>query len=190
MDSRKFTGNNLIYFILTMSLFAVSFSCISLKYRKSEPVKKEIKYDESFDPLSLNDDDIIIKDEVKEMVRSEPIPDRGPGTLDLTEPPVESVSGYRVQIYLTQDFLEADSIFKIADSIFIDEIYLIFDTPNYKIRVGDFLSRSDAVELQKQAISAGFRNAWIIRTKVDFLKSKKRIPGIETVKSDSTEIKD
>ena len=81
--------------------------------------------------------------------------------------------GYRVQIYTTQVLYEADSILMRADSLFLGEAYLRFDAPNYKIRVGNLISRSEAEQLQRFSRTVGFPRSWVLRTSV-FVNPRKR----------------
>lgn len=79
--------------------------------------------------------------------------------------------GYRVQIAALSNQDEAMQIKKEAMLKFADQgVYLIFDPPFYKIRVGDFVSRYDAEKLQQQAIQLGYKDAWIVRTRVKVRK--------------------
>ena len=120
-----------------------------------------------FDPLALNDDDIIIRGMSMPSFNSES--DTVSANIDydlMTE-------GYRVQIYTTQDLYEADSILGVADSVFFGEAYLRFDAPNYKIRVGNLTSRSNAEELQRYSRGVGFPRSWVLRTSV-FVNPRKK----------------
>ncbi len=81
--------------------------------------------------------------------------------------------GYRVQIAALSNQDEAMQIKKEAMLKFADQgVYLIFDPPFYKIRVGDFVSRYDAEKLQQQAIQLGYKDAWIVRTRVKVRKTE------------------
>ena len=53
--------------------------------------------------------------------------------------------------------------------------YRVFDPPFYKVRVGDFINWYDAEKLQKLAIQKGFREAWVIRTKVNLMRARKQL---------------
>ncbi len=122
-----------------------------------------------FDPLALNDDDIIISGISMPSFNSES--DTVSANIDydlMTE-------GYRVQIFTTQYLYEADSILGVADSVFFGEAYLRFDAPNYKIRVGNLTSRSNAEELQRYSRSVGFPRSWVLRTSV-FVNPRKKEP--------------
>ena len=76
------------------------------------------------------------------------------------------VLGFRVQIYGTPDEEIAREIRTEAILKFSEEVYLSYDSPYYKIRVGNCLTRFDAEDLQRQAVEKGFENAWVIRTLV------------------------
>src|SRR3990172_7689147 len=121
---------------------------------------------EDFDPSTLGDYDI---DDSKP-ARSGDGPVRIDGILkgasqrDSVE--TRQQSGYRVQILSTRDEEEARNVRRDAILKFQDSVYLMFDDPYYKVRVGDCISRFDADKLQEAAITKGFPEAWVIRTNV------------------------
>ena len=51
-------------------------------------------------------------------------------------------------------------------TIHTEKIYIIFEAPNYKLRVGDFLDRDDAELMRMKLVSSNFPSAWIVRTKI------------------------
>ena len=58
---------------------------------------------------------------------------------------VQSVSeGYRVQVLATRYFERADSLAVIMKNTVNDSVYVDFEAPNYKVRVGDFIDRDSA----------------------------------------------
>ncbi|MCH8927167.1 MAG: SPOR domain-containing protein [Candidatus Marinimicrobia bacterium] len=115
-----------------------------------------------FDPLSLNDDDIIINgaDMPAFSNRSKELSDTSNIDYNIM------VAGYRVQVYTTQNISEADSILTLTDSLFNGEAYLQFDAPLYKIRVGNLKSRANAETLQLVTRKKGFPRSWVLRTRV------------------------
>jgi hypothetical protein len=132
------------------------------------PPEEEINttpQDETFDPLTLNEEDII------NLTPSGLKPYPSPGSAAENEPssPVTSlkeVQGYRVQIYVTGEEFEARAIEEEALLQFDESVYLIFDPPNYKIRVGNCLTRTQANALREKAAKLGYRDAWVVRSKV------------------------
>ena len=73
--------------------------------------------------------------------------------------------GYRVQILATRYFDYADSLAISISSKIIDSVYVEFETPNYKVRAGDFIDRDSAELLQQKLLNMGYKSAWILRTK-------------------------
>ena len=74
--------------------------------------------------------------------------------------------GYHVQILATRYFDYADSLATSISSKIIDSVYVEFETPNYKVRVGDFIDRDSAELLQQKLLNMGYKSAWILRTKI------------------------
>ncbi len=79
----------------------------------------------------------------------------------------EIVQGYRVQVFSTTDFTQAQSGRSEAQELFPDQqIYLVYEPPTYKIRVGDFLARFDAEQFMTEAVARGFSTAWVVPERV------------------------
>jgi len=75
---------------------------------------------------------------------------------------IQSVSeGYRVQVLATRYFERADSLAVIMKSTLSDSVYVDFEAPNYKVRVGDFIDRNSAESLQQDLVQMGYNSAWI-----------------------------
>jgi hypothetical protein len=129
--------------------------------KKSE----EIPYEEDFDPLTLNDDDLNIVPSAKsgqtESVQRQVI--LVPKT-EKTE--VESVQGYRIQLIATTDENRARETKKIAMLKLKEKVYLVFGAPNYKIQIGDCLTYDEAKAVRDEAVNNGFPDAWIVPSKV------------------------
>ena len=137
-----------------MKLFCIYLSLIAPVLCQDQ---SEI-FDESFNPDSLNEPPLewpIILfpgDRLQEKETSVEV--------DSTD------EGYRVQVISTQNFEVADSLVKELSPLFNNEVYITFDPPNYKIRVGNFQFRSDAEKAESRLKRMGYRNAWIILTRI------------------------
>jgi len=152
------------YVVLVLITFALA--CTAGKKNTTQPPEADrLRFDESFDPVSLNDDDIIIGN--KEVKSS--------GSLDRTNTnavvrsTVKEVDGFRVQLLATKNFEMASLVEQEATNKFAEsgqKTYLIFEEPLYKIRIGDFTDRETAEEFRKLARSQGYRQAFIVRSKV------------------------
>tara|TARA_Y100000590_G_scaffold365043_1_gene423723 strand:- start:12437 stop:12844 length:408 start_codon:yes stop_codon:yes gene_type:complete len=128
--------------------------------------KRKIKFDESFDPSTLNEPKIKLPIILRP---DEPLP---PEFLPAEGDTV--VEGFRVQVISTQNLEQANRLFAQLSPLFEGDVYIIFDSPNYKVRVGNFLSRSTAEEARKRISALGYKAAWIIRTQIKRLSSSRR----------------
>jgi hypothetical protein len=149
-------------------IFFVIFSTMSCASKKElqKPGETDLPINEDFDPLALEDDDIIIPERKQTEARSE-FDERIFERIESdTTAEAELVSGYRVQICAFSDERAAREIRKEAILKFNQEVYLTYDSPYYKVRIGDCLSRFEADNLQQLAIEKGFKDAWVVRTKV------------------------
>ena len=129
------------------------------------PPQNLYKYDESFDPLTLEDDDIIIaSDEYTRVVDN---PGNNPDSVKITS--LKEVTGFRVQILATKN-IETASLFEQEASERFNNLdhktYLIFEAPLYKIWVGDCKKRTQAEELRDMATQYGYRESFIVKTKI------------------------
>ena len=80
---------------------------------------------------------------------------------------INLIKGYRVQIVISQNEQELQDV-KIEIEKSIDEqIYIIFELPNYKLRVGNFLNRKEAENFQKKIVRLGYRTAWVVPTMIE-----------------------
>ena len=81
---------------------------------------------------------------------------------------IQSITeGYRVQVLATRYFDRADSLAVIMKNTVSDSVYVDFETPNYKVRIGDFIDRESAESLQEDLVQKGYNSAWILRTRIN-----------------------
>jgi cell division septation protein DedD len=157
---------------LVFSLLPLVSCSLSQFGGKGEPKTKESKpeavaYQEDFDPLTLNDDDIKITP-----------PDRtGAGAAaqqrtvvvpktEKSQSSGEMVQGFRIQLMATTSETQAREIKKNAMVKLQGKIYLVFEGAQYKIRMGDFLTRDDANGVLETVKAGGYPDAWIVRSMV------------------------
>ncbi len=154
------------YFIVLLSFLLIACAGTKETTTKTPEVVASPRYDESFDPLTLNDDDIVIGPEKSTAV--------SPGEPNETiQTPVEKtrkeVNGFRVQILATSNIETASLTEQEATDRFEKaghQTYLRFEAPLYKVRIGNCLKRSEAEELRELAISYGYSGAFIVKTRV------------------------
>ena len=76
------------------------------------------------------------------------------------------IEGYRVQALVTRNTHSADSIRAVLSDKIDEDVYITYEVPYYKIRVGNCVDRKQAEELQLKLRDLGYSAAWIIRTRV------------------------
>ena len=153
------------YLFLLSALFLMGCAGTQEVVKDDTPIQDLYKYDESFDPLTLDDDDIIIAgDENSQII------DNSGNIPDIDKPMVvKEITGFRVQILATKN-IETASLFEQEASERFNNLdhktYLIFEAPLYKIRVGDCKERAQAENLRDQAMQYGYRESFIVKTKI------------------------
>ena len=163
--------------IVVLLIIVFGFGCASTqkttKQEQQKPPKPEIKQVEDLDPLALTDDNFVIEPKYKEPKSDNNITYFQKDSIISTESDSEmvkiiTVRGFRVQIGQVINEEDAAEVRREAMLTFENaNVYLVFDAPNYKIRVGDFEKRRKAEELQDKAISLGYKDAWIVPTMVE-----------------------
>lgn len=156
-------------------------SCASMKKTTAPAAAKEQAksgaFDESFDPLTLKDDDIVISGK-----KEQPAPEQktaSPTTASksskITAGELQETDGFRVQLFATRSIETATVGQQKAEQLFgarHQKVYLIFETPFYKLRIGDLLSRKEAEQLRDEAKTYGYDQAFIVRSKVQVTKDQ------------------
>jgi len=72
---------------------------------------------------------------------------------------------FRIQIFESSVASIARAEAKRFQNIFGDTVYIDFETPLYKLRIGSFKNRRNAEEAIGSISKLGAKDAWIIRTK-------------------------
>lgn len=78
----------------------------------------------------------------------------------------ESISGYRVQVVASMLRQEAAGIAIVVKDLIPVPVYIEYDEPFYKVRVGDFRTESEAEEIRKILVENGYDSAWIVETEI------------------------
>ena len=79
-------------------------------------------------------------------------------------------SGYRIQLISTQNLAEAISVKARADSTCSVPVYVDFEPPNYKVRIGNYITNEEAMIMQNGMQGQGFDNAWVVPSKIVVVK--------------------
>jgi hypothetical protein len=114
---------------------------------------------ENFDPFSLPRKDLFYEAlETESLVVEDDLP--------LEE--LEDRGGFQVQLIATPQAELAEDMSNQAKMLFpAQPVVMVFDPPNYKVRIGKAVSREMAEELKRQAMRLGYTEAWVVHRKAD-----------------------
>jgi len=159
--------------ITALSLFALLLSGCgpsgsTQKETPTPPEEREqrvplSRYEKSFNPSRYDD-------EITEIQRQHTIEqERAAAERQRDSVVVESTftQGYRIQIFASGNIDEANAMRLIAaQRIMDDSLYVVYDPPVYKVRLGDFITRTEANQKLAAVIAQGFTDAWVVGDRV------------------------
>ena len=115
------------------------------------------KYERTFNPVDFDEDVNIVKAEEKKQQSALD----GPSLLVTALP--ETIPGFRIQLLLTKDIDEANAVKDSVTSHIPDDwAYIIYDSPYYKVRFGNFSDHISANVALKRLINEGYQDAWVV----------------------------
>lgn len=79
---------------------------------------------------------------------------------------------YRIQLFSTKVYGEARNELQVAEEIFDRPLFMDYEVPYYKIRVGNFADRDKAEKYQQRARAAGYQNAWVVMVTVNIQEAQ------------------
>ena len=77
------------------------------------------------------------------------------------------IEGFRVQVLATSSQENAERLRYELAIEYGKDIYIVFEAPNYKVRIGNFIDRRLAEKLRLELINKGYPSSWIIRTRIE-----------------------
>ena len=95
------------YWFILLTIFIMGCAGTQEVVKDDTPVQDVYQYDESFDPLSLNDDDIIIAGDENIQIIDNSVNNPNPDNPTV----VKEINGFRVQILATKN-IETASLFE------------------------------------------------------------------------------
>ncbi len=158
------------FFVIIPLLALLMLSCAKSAKRMT-PAEEETPAAPLYDPLATSADREVVPEVYPVTVAT--VADPGdslvgrPGmTYDAYDSATSVISPtevYRVQVFTSRLYAEANAERALAEEIFNLPVHLDYEVPYYKLRVGDFLTRGDAEEMVSEIKSIGYRNAWVAR---------------------------
>ena len=138
-----------------MKLIILLFSIISILHGQNNKIK--------FDPNKLRDPELKWP-KIINPINSKNLSNQDSTSLDSASIIVE---GFRIQLFATRDRFNAEKFQIDLGKIYDKKIYVIFEAPNYKVRIGNFIDRNRAEKVRSEFSKKGYPSAWIIRTKIE-----------------------
>lgn len=68
---------------------------------------------------------------------------------------------FRVQIFASSSLEKAEAVATQARTVFSERVYVEYSAPLYRVRVGDFSVKEEALALKERAVQVGYDGAWV-----------------------------
>ncbi len=168
-----------IRLVLVVALLTVLTGCQGSFNRKAgeeSAVRAERIED---DPLGLAADFAVVPGHAKAATAADSATGKTTGAVDKV-PAVGAaattgrVESYRIQLFTSKTYQPAMTELNIAREVFDQKVWLDYEVPYYKIRVGDFADRESAEKYVPAAVEAGYSNAWVVKVNLD----ARRLEGV------------
>jgi hypothetical protein len=79
----------------------------------------------------------------------------------------ETILGFRIQVASTASVDDAGTVKAAAQDLFrTDTVYVVYDPPVYKVRLGDFPTRLEANQRLPLVQEGGYPDAWVVPDRV------------------------
>lgn len=103
------------------------------------------------------------------------------GAKKLSEAVSDTVQGFRVQVLFTQEIETAAALRDTLNTLLPEEyVYIVYEQPYYKVRVGNYTDRVNANDMLRKMIAKGYSDAWVVPDNVlTNLPPKPQPPPVE-----------
>ena len=131
------------------------------------------------DPLGMSADFAVVPGHATEVTIDSAATNAAGGAVDSVRINMPGQTGdrtesYRIQLFTSKTYQPAMTELKIAREVFDKKVWLDYEVPYYKVRVGDFPDREAAEKYVPAAAEAGYKNAWVVKVNVGM----RRLEGI------------
>jgi len=172
MKISKNIYSGISFAILLFLLFTVWSGCRGTFDRPQETRPTETRDDGGsvYNPIGLPEDAAIVPEKypILASVDSTAATDSvSVFTVDAIDSLIDDFETYRIQLFTSNTYGPADREKEVAGEVFDRKVYLDYEVPYYKVRVGDFADRADAEAYLPAAIEAGYSNAWVVKVTVN-----------------------
>jgi hypothetical protein len=173
LDQLYTMKNARILYTVFFALMVLMTGCTSPSFLRNEEPKQEApkedkrslaEYEATLNPADYDQEvEVVEKAHVEE--KKQKIPLEIPKDSMTVEQ--EVVQGFRIQVFSSSGVDEASLVKEIATEKFAeDSVYVVYDAPVYKVRVGDFVNRYEANQRLPEFVEKGYRDAWIVPDRI------------------------
>ena len=165
---------------LAMTMIGCGLGASTFEGENDQNRKHPLSYYEATLRPSDFDEEIEVVQKAHQETRTSPLPDLPPDSLTIEE---EVIQGFRIQIFATASIDEATAAKTLASrQVGEDSVYVVYDPPVYKVRVGDYGTRLEASRKLSSLIDKGYPDAWIVSDRIvqrKLVRLPSKTPGIE-----------
>ena len=148
--------------------------CTGRLHRASVEKDRRTTAENRFDPLGFPGDGAVITGQGKSSQRAVQ-PDHEvapPDNPDQSSSPTggqidsaiaQSTVVFRVQVFASKSFDEAQQFASDIEQLFPEGVFVEYQTPYYKVRVGEFYDPDEGEAFLDFVKQLGFKNAWLVR---------------------------
>ena len=158
----------------SLALLIIIGGCGTSVHKSSLNEDQRTKAERRFDPLGFPGDNAIITGKNHQAVPAQTIEqvkpvDRQNGPAISNEPStdmeaIEPLSViFRVQVFATKSFDEAQEYAANIEALFPEGVFVEYQMPYYKVRVGEFFKPDSGEEFLDYVKEMGFKSAWLVR---------------------------
>ena len=80
---------------------------------------------------------------------------------------ITTQEGYRLQIFESSSVEETNRTLRKFERSLKDSVYMVFEAPLYKLRLGNFVTKKEAEEQKATLNKKGYKNIWIVRSRIE-----------------------
>jgi len=162
------------YGLLLIGLIIMLFSCSALKKsRAPESTDASIVAEKEYDPLADPRDRTILEKSGSDssLIPETPREDFNWASVDsfmqAQYPEDSNLTIYRIQLFASQYYTEANYELQIAQEVFSDSVFLKYELPYYKVLLGNATDEFEGRRLLARARALGYANSWLIESSPD-----------------------
>ena len=80
---------------------------------------------------------------------------------------ITTQEGYRLQIFESSSVEETNRTLQKFERSLKDSVYMVFEAPLYKLRLGNFVTKKEAEKQKANLNKKGYKNIWIVRSRIE-----------------------